>query len=74
MIPVKVPNLGLPEPTLKSLKVTDTSNKSYYRILLVVGIAGMVYLGLTYGYKRYKKWKNKQYTEFEDESMATTTN
>ena len=54
--------------------MTDTSNKSYYRILLVVSIAGMVYLGLTYGYKRYKMWKNKQYTEFEDESVATATN
>ncbi len=64
MIPVKVPDLGLPEPTSKNLKVTDTSNKSYYRILLVVAVAGIVYLGLAYGYKRYKQWKNKQYTEF----------
>jgi hypothetical protein len=46
--------------------VTDEGNKSYMKILVVVGIVALVYLGLSYGCKRYKKWKNTQYVEEKD--------
>lgn len=50
--------------------MTDEGSKSYMKILVVVGIVAMVYLGLSYGCKRYKKWKNRLYSEEKNEESS----
>jgi hypothetical protein len=37
--------------------VTDEGNKSYMKILVVVGIVALVYLGLSYGVKGIRNGK-----------------
>ena len=65
-VPVQVEGIGKPIQTSKQIIVTDESFKSYYKIVFVVLIAVCVYLTFTFAYKRYKKWKIKQYTSSEE--------
>ncbi len=56
----------------KHLTITDQGNKSYYKIIAVVILGGFIFFGLKFFHKKYKLWKNKQYTEFNDENNIST--
>lgn len=63
-----MPGLGVPEEMVgKNLVVEDSGNKSYQKIGVAVVLMLACYFTMTWGYKMYKKWKNKQYAEFDDD-------
>jgi hypothetical protein len=50
-------NLGIPIKVDKNLIITDRSFKSYFKILIVVIIAILLYIGVKIGYKKYMRRK-----------------
>jgi hypothetical protein len=60
-----VEGIGLPVPLSKHLTVTDSGNKSYYKIIFVIIVGAFIFFGLKCAHKKYKLWKNKQYSEFD---------